>query len=106
MNNTETVPAPSAPSAAPKSSIPATYEDCMTIIDACLSSSSAADDNTKAELRRLKAFFEKRIGKRSAEAERDGVGALKRTFDAKPAFTKYEPKPLEPAKVTEASPWK
>jgi hypothetical protein len=110
MNTTETAP-PSASSPkeqAPSGSgaVPTTFEECLKMIDEVTTSATASLDDAKSALRRLKGFFDKRIGKKQASAEQDGTNALKRTFEQNQKYKKYEPQPLKAETTTTASPWK
>jgi hypothetical protein len=71
---------------------PNTYEDCLQIIAGLESESSS--DNLKAGIKKLSHFFNKRVGKKKGEDDRDGGGAVKRALSSNRNFKKYESKPI------------
>jgi hypothetical protein len=72
---------------------PDTYEDCLLIISGMENENDAS--NLKAGIKKLGAFFNKRVGKKKKEDDRDGGAAVKRAITGGRGFKKYEAKPVE-----------
>jgi hypothetical protein len=77
---------------APNPGSPITYEDCIAIIENASASGDVAA--TKAALSQLRGFFDKRIGKKKSDDEKDGGSSVKRAIESTRKFAKYEPKPV------------
>lgn len=68
-----------------------TYEDALLVINAVKDEQSVA--NLHAALMKLKGFFDRRVGKKKSEVERNSGSAVKKAIESRRTYTRYETKP-------------